>query len=494
MKRKVSIIDAMNMSALFGRWFAAESWQAWKIFLKTLFAIAMTEAELAIYGKCTSRITAATEALREAWLIVGRRGGKSLVAAFVAVYLACFRDYSRCLAPGERGTVMIIAADRRQARVIMRYIAGFLEASMLSRMVENRTLETINLTNRISIEIHTCSFRAVRGYTIVAAVCDEIAFWRSEESANPDIEILNGLRPGMASIPGSLLLCISSPYARRGALWQAYQKHFGKDGDPVLVWKADTQSMNPSIDQSVIKQAFEEDPAAAASEYGSLEDGIQFRSDVETFVSKEAVDQCVISGRLELPLVSGIRYQAFVDPSGGSSDSFTLGIAHTDKDGAVLDLIRETKPPFSPENVAKEFADEMKRYYVSVAVSDRYAGEWPREQFAKYGISIKTSERTKSEIYLELLPSLNSKKVELLDNPRLIAQLCNLERKTARSGKDSVDHGPGGHDDVINAAAGVLLLCAAPKSDLLRDGAITFGAAKPDSMIPYREDIRTKVF
>jgi hypothetical protein len=39
----------------------------------------------------------------------------------------------------------------------------------------------------------------------------------------------------------------------------------------------------------------------------------------------------------------------------------------------------------------------------------------------------------------------------------LIAQLLGLERRTARSGKDSIDHAPGGHDDVANAAASALL-------------------------------------
>jgi hypothetical protein len=69
------------------------------------------------------------------------------------------------------------------------------------------------------------------------------------------------------------------------------------------------------------------------------------------------------------------------------------------------------------------------------------------------------SERSKSEIYADFLPLLNSGHVELVDSRRLVLQLANLERRTARSGKDSIDHAPGGHDDVANAAAGVLVLC-----------------------------------
>ena len=84
----------------------------------------------------------------------------------------------------------------------------------------------------------------------------------------PDTEILNGLRPGMATVPGALLLCISSPYARRGALWEAYRQHYGQEGDPILVWQADTRSMNPSVDEQIIADAYEQDEAAAAAEYG----------------------------------------------------------------------------------------------------------------------------------------------------------------------------------------------------------------------------------
>ena len=99
---------------------------------------------------------------------MGRRGGKSLVAGLLAVFLACFRDYRRHLAPGERATVMVIAADRRQARVVFRYISGFLEGiSMLENLVERKTAETIDLANQVTIEVHTASFRSTRGYTIV---------------------------------------------------------------------------------------------------------------------------------------------------------------------------------------------------------------------------------------------------------------------------------------------------------------------------------------
>ena len=210
----------------------------------------------------------------------------------IAVYLACFGDYRRYLAPGERGTVIIVATNRSQARVIVRFIRALLSnVPMLKRMVERETSEAFDLTNSITIEVGTTSFKTVRGYTLVAALCDELAFWPTDDAAEPDYEVLAAIRPGMATIPGAMLLCASSPYARRGALWDAHRRHYGKDGDPVLVWQADTRLMNPTVPQSVIDEAMERDPASAAAEYGA-----QFRSDIESFVAREAVEACVDAG------------------------------------------------------------------------------------------------------------------------------------------------------------------------------------------------------
>jgi hypothetical protein len=448
----ISIFDACSDPALFARWFRdRKTWAAWFTFLRALFGLTMTEEDLSLYARCTGRSEPPVGGVREAWLIVGRRGGKSLTLALVAVFLATFVDWSPYLTPGERGTIMVIATDRRQARTIFRYITALLrQVPLLAALIQRETSDTIDLSNGITIEILTASFRTVRGYTLVAALCDELAFWRSEESANPDTEIISAIRPAMATIPGAMLLCASSPYARRGALWNAFRQHFGKSS-PVLVWKADTRTMNPTVPLSFIEEAYDADPAHAAAEYGA-----EFRTDVETYVAREVVDAAVVIGRRELPPIRGIHYVAFTDPSGGSADSMTLAIAHRDKDGrAIIDAVRERRPPFAPESVVYEFAELMKSYRIPTVIGDRYGGEWPRERFRVNGILYEIAEKPKSDFYRDLLPFLNSGRVELLDHPRLLTQLCGLERRTSRSGKDSIDHAPGGHDDIANSVAGV---------------------------------------
>jgi len=453
-----TILQVMDDRQLFAKTFmrgllGRDSWKAWRAFLAALFGLPLDAAALEIYRKHTGRTDAPAEAFSEAYVIAGRRAGKSIISALVATYLAVFKNYDEMLAPGEIGTLMVVAADRRQARVIFNYISAFFEIPLLARLVANRTKESLQLTNRVAIEIHTCSFKATRGYTLVGVVADEVAFWRADDSANPDAEVLNALRPGLATT-GGLLLCISSPYSKRGALYAAFRDHYGKPSD-VLVWKASSREMNPSLSTAVVALAYARDAAAARAEYGG-----EFRDDVEGFLSLEVVEGRVVRDRREIPPVYGVSYVAFVDPSGGQSDSFTLAIAHLEKERVVLDLVRERVAPFSPELVVVEFVADLKRYRVSSVVGDRYGGEWPREQFGKRGVEYVCAEKTRSELYLEMLPLFMSGQVELLDNRRLVAQLVGLERRTARQGRDSVDHQPGGHDDVANAVAGALVLAA----------------------------------
>ena len=452
----MTILDAIHDDHLFRPLFKSiDTWRAWFVGLKAVFGLAMTEEELLLFKHLTGRDAPPVQQVQECWLVVGRRGGKSFIVALIAVFLACFRDYRPFLGPGERGVLMIIATDRKQARVIMRYLTALLESvPMLAAMIERQDSESIDLNNRVSIEITTASYRTIRGYTVVAALCDEIAFWRSEESANPAEEILTALRPAMSTIPGSLLIGLGNPYKRSGPLYESYRQHYGQNS-PVLVVQADTRTMNPSVPQSVIDRAMDIDPEAAQAEYLAV-----FRSDVGSFLDGDLIERAIETGRRERVPQSCVSYVAFVDPSGGSHDSFTLAIGHREGERRVMDVCKGAKPPFNPSSVVQEYAALLKTYRCSSVTGDRYAGEWVREQFAQHGISYKHSDQNKSELYLEALPQFTQGSVTLLDYQPLTVELMQLERRTSRSGRDAVDHPPGGHDDYANAVCGCLALLA----------------------------------
>lgn len=470
----MNILDACDDPAIFAPWFEKnrESWTAWRAFLAALFGLPMSPDELAIFQRCTERVEAPAVVNRESYLVIGRRGGKSFTLALIAVYLACFRDYKSYLAPGERGTIVIVAADRKQGRAIMGYLQALLrEVPMLAPMISKLNSEDVELDNNIVIEIATCSFRTIRSRTIVAALCDEMAFWNDDSSANPDTEVLAAIKPAMATIPNAMLLCASSPHARRGVLWQTYEKWFRKEGGP-LVWQATTRQMNPSVPESFIAEEIEKDPASASAEYLA-----QFRTDVESLLSREAVQACVAGGLTERAPERRLRYTAFVDPSGGASDSMTLAIAHKDGDTAVLDVVRERKAPFSPEAVVEEFVDVVKKYRVTRVIGDRYAGSWCSEQFGKRGVHYAPSEKSKSQIYLDAVPLFNSQAVDLIDHASLINQLTGLERRVVRGGRESIDHAPGARDDIANAVCGALVFVPSAPRINREPGGITHESA-----------------
>jgi hypothetical protein len=448
----MNIIRAIQDPHLFKPLFRdLKTWQSWIVFLKALFALAMNKEELAVYQACTGREKPPSEPFREAWCPTGRRSGKSFVAALFAVYLACFRDYRPHLAPGERAHILVIAADRSQAQNIFRYVKGFLASNpMLRKMVEAEKTESIDLTNRVTIQVATCSYRSIRGFTAAAVICDEVAFWRADDGANPATEVLRAVRPALATIPDSLLLAISSPYARSGPLWQAFQDHHGKDESDILCWQAPTRVMNPCISEDLINRDMALDPEAARAEWLA-----EFRSDLEAFLTIEAIEAVIIQGRYELPPMPEVNYRAFVDPSGGRRDAATLAIGHKEKDLVVVDLARRWKAPHDPSIVAGEMAGILKTYRISRITADRYAGAWPETEFLKHGISYSPSEQDRSGLYLTFLPMVLSGRVELLDNKTLFNELRSLERRTRKGGRDLVDHPPKMHDDLANSVAGV---------------------------------------
>jgi hypothetical protein len=261
MKPKMSLRKALLDANLLDM--GDPSWVAWRALLLATMAEPLEPEELDHFRKLTGREESPTEMVQEFWAVVGRRGGKSKAIAALAVYVACLCDHT--LSVGETGRVIIVAGDRAQASVILKYAAGTIEHSpLLKQLVARQTAEEIELKSGVVISVGTSNFRRVRGITGLAAICDEIAFWHSEDSTNPDSEILTALRPTLATTGGPLI-AISSPYARRGEMWDAFNRDYGPDGDPgILVAQGATTDLNLSSAPKLlkwIKRRYERSPS-----------------------------------------------------------------------------------------------------------------------------------------------------------------------------------------------------------------------------------------
>jgi hypothetical protein len=452
----ITVSEALASPRLFGPFFVGESWSLWKAVIKAMYAEPMNATELALFRSVAER-DPPTEPVGELVAVAGRASGKDSVASAIAAITAVSFDPCR-LRPGERAVVMCLACDREQAKIAFNYIAAyFREIPALAKLVTRFTDGTIELNNRVDIEVHTNSYRGVRGRSLLCAIFDETAFWRSEDSANPDFEVAGAVKPALGRILGSRLILISSAHKRSGLLYQRWKDFYGRNDTDKLVVRGSTLTFNPSFDAKIIEQQLAEDRQLFGAEYLS-----EWRDDLASFISRQLLEAAVDVGVLVRPPRPEITYRAFADPSGGVHDSFALGIAHQSKGNneVLLDLMFEAKPPFNPFAVADEIAALLKEYHCAEIVGDAYAAKWVMDAFARIGVTYRKSEADRSSVYLDVLPLFTAGRVRLIDSPRLIGQFAGLERRTFATGRDRVDHGRSGHDDLANAAAGALVLAA----------------------------------
>ena len=145
----MTLLEAMADRNLFAPWFRdPTTWAAWRAFIAALFALPMTPSSSPSISSAPGAVRHRSNRATEAWLVCGRRAGKSFILALCAVFFACFFEYRRYLAPGERGTVLIIATNSKQARVIVRYVRALLtHIPMLAKLIERETADSFDLSN-----------------------------------------------------------------------------------------------------------------------------------------------------------------------------------------------------------------------------------------------------------------------------------------------------------------------------------------------------------
>ena len=277
----IDFATAFDDPLLFGPFFFGPSWDAWRAVIRAAHALPMTPQQLITFGELAGGREPPKRRVRELWVAAGRRSGKDSVISAMET-TAALQPYEG-LRPGESPSLMCLAVDKQQARIVLRYIKGyFSEIELLQGLVARETQDGLDLTNGAEIVIMPNSYRAVRGRTVAFACLDECAFFRSDESANPAAETYGAIVPGMATIGDAMLVGISSVHRRDGLLYDKYKAHYGQNDDDVLFVKATTRQLNPSLDQKIIDRAMKRDPALARAEFYS-----EWRDDIASFLSRE---------------------------------------------------------------------------------------------------------------------------------------------------------------------------------------------------------------
>jgi len=437
----------------------ASTWSVWLAILKAAHGRPLNERERELFAEVAGGREPPTRKVRELICVASRRSGKGRIGAALAVHSALLTDHSAVLAPGEVGVVACVSPTRAQAAILLDYCRGYLEASPLLRgEVRDVTADEIRLKNGNVICTLASDYRSLRGRTLLLAIMDEASFLRDELSSTPDVECARALLPGLATTNGMLAI-LSSPYRKLGLLYQRHRDHFGQDGGDVLVIQAPSRLLNLTLSEGVIASAQAADAFAANSEWLG-----EFRADISGYLDDVTIEAAIDYGRpLELPPRAGCRYSAFVDASGGRGDAYTIAIAHKEGGRVIADVVRGRVAPFNPQDVTAEFAELAKQYRCTKIVGDNYSADWVTVAWRTCGLVYERSDRVKSQIYLEALPLWTRAQISIPEHKPLLRELRLLERRTHRSGKDTVDHGRNGCDDHCNALCGVAVTMTASR-------------------------------
>jgi hypothetical protein len=446
------------------------TWRTWLVVLKAAFGLPLDAAEREVFHTVAGDREPPSKRVRELWCVIGRGGGKSRMAAALGDFLALFQKHR--LSAGERGHVLVLAGSVDQARTVFGYSRGFLsESEVLEREVVATTQSEVRLRNGAVLAVHPNSFRSIRGKTILACVFDEVAIWRDEASATPDVEVYTAVLPSLARTSG-MLIGISTPYRKSGLLYQKHRDHFGVAGDDVLVVQGSALAFNSTLDAAAIAAARAADPIAAHAEWDA-----EFRADLDAYLDEETIERAIDYDRpLELPPVEGVIYLAFTDAAAGGGDAYTLAIGHREGDNYITDVVRGTYGAFDPQVITKEYADLCRAYHVARVMGDNYAKDWVAGAWRDNGFEYIRSPKAKSELYLECMPLWRRGVARIPNLLRLTRELRLLERQTHRSGKDSVVHPRNEHDDFANVACGVLWLM---------DHTARLAAQEPNIHVPF---------
>ena len=127
MRSPISLAAAMRDPELLGGPFMAKSFWPWHCVAKVLSGEALDEREAELFRKCTGRTKLPSGRVRRLILLVGRRGGKDRFESVIAVYEAAVAaDWSQVMSARQSAVVLLIGADKKQARILRRYCVGLL--------------------------------------------------------------------------------------------------------------------------------------------------------------------------------------------------------------------------------------------------------------------------------------------------------------------------------------------------------------------------------
>jgi hypothetical protein len=412
------------------------------------------DEQLDIFRRATGRAEYQPQAFRDASILSGRRGGKTVkICANVAVKEACIAKHP--IPAGERGVVVVIAPVEKQARITFGIIRSKIDRSpTLSKLVTNiragQTESEIQLSNSVDIVVSAANAKHVRGANYICAILEEAAFFRDSETGAYNLgEIIKAIRPGMLTLPDSKLIRVSSPWAKFGPMYDDFRLR--DDRPQTMSWKLPSWEMNPSLPEDELKLERERDPDYFAREYGC-----EFAEAEEALIPAADVDAAIRVGVRETPPTPSNRYYAAIDASGlGGRDRFAFMIGHAavkgnSGPGLSLNAVRYWSRD-SVARVLEEIAILARSYRVHSITCDQFGFSYLKELLKQRGleaVQMPFTVRSKGEIFIKLKTDFVQRRIQLLDHSQLRRELVFLEARRTGSGNVSISGARNEYDDL----------------------------------------------
>jgi hypothetical protein len=404
------------------------------------------------------------EAARLSVLCLGRRSGKTTMAAVTALHSCLLSPHlDQFVQPGETRWAVAIATNRRQARLIVSQARVIVEHSpLLSPLIVSSTEDELHFANGTALAAFPCSSRGGRGWPIHCLIFDEGAHFVSETDGFQTAErVWEALVPSTAQFgDAARVIVCSTPYGSDGFF--ADMLEYAEGSDEAGYVQFTTAEMNPTISQDFLDKERDRDPESFRSEYGA-----ELVGSGSQYLDPERLEAAVIGPGMPCSIEMATEWWAGLDPA-FSSDPFGLVIVGRDAkrpEKIIVGQVRAWKPErresfderrLVEDQILAEVAAECRRFGAS-AVTDQYASHAVVERLQRLGVNVESvpmTATTKTSAYGELRSLIYTSALELPDHPQLIAELRRLRSRYTAGSASVVNPRVGGsHGDLAQALA-----------------------------------------
>lgn len=401
---------------------------------------------------------------REAWIIAGRRSGKSSGAAALAVYecVVLGREHAAFLLPGQRGTFGIASRTIGQALETFRYARSLAEtyfAGELIEALESQSGGTLRFKSGIDLKVAVGSASSLRGATYVGFIAEEAAVMTTDdaEADRSLAEILSVVRFGMlapAGAPVRRLLVITSPGTRDDIVFETGAKFANRPGGDVFVAHGPSFTWNASLNRAQLEAERLRDPRRYQREVLA-----EFVDSISPYLDPDSIDRA-FAGRDAKPLQPqpGIEYSAAADLS-ARHDISALTICYRDDSGelpcvavaGVWHWVPPSGAPLDLSTVVKDITSILNAYGVRSLVADQWAFDAVKALFKLEGIEVKQHAWTlpnKLQVFGLMRDMLIDNRISLPVNTRLARELRALDEHVLPSGQIRIAGRGRSHDDL----------------------------------------------